>query len=141
MTYHFASRDDLVFAAFERFVEQSFSPFAATMSDPSEEDPGERLVRIVMTEDVHRNRLLLAELYVLSFREERYANLSRQWMRRAREILATYTDPATAGILDAVQEGLSLHRWFLPDDITEGLVRKAITALMPPAGSHPADAT
>jgi len=51
------------------------------------------------------------------------------------------TDPATASVLEAVQEGLSLHRWFLPDDITEDLVRQAIAALMPPAGSHPANTT
>ena len=52
-----------------------------------------------------------------------------------------HTDPATVNILDAVQEGLSLPPWFLLDDITEGLVRQAIAALMSPAGSHPANTT
>jgi TetR/AcrR family transcriptional regulator, regulator of biofilm formation and stress response len=136
MTYHFASRDDLLFAAFQRFVEDSLSPFAAAMSDGSEKDPRERLVQIVITEDGHRNRLLLAELYVLAYRDERYADLTKQWMRQARAAIAPHTDAAIANVLDAVQEGLTLHRWFLPDEITEQVVRRTITTLMPPFGTR-----
>jgi hypothetical protein len=62
-------------------------------------------------------------------------------MRRTHESIPMHTDPATVNILDAVQEGLSLPPWFLLDDITEGLVRQAIAALMSPAGSHPANTT
>jgi len=141
MTYHFPSRGDLLFAAFSRFADVAFTPLDDAMADP-DEDPREQLVRIVLTDEGLRDRILLAELYVLSFREERYAELSRDWMRRARDaisprvssvISASGVSPA---VLDAVQEGLGLHRYFLPEEYPESVVRATFDALIPAAETH-----
>ena len=141
MTYHFPSRGDLLFAAFSRFADVAFTPLDDAMADP-DEDPREQLVRIVLTDEGLRDRILLAELYVLSFREERYAELSRDWMRRARDaisprvssvISASGVSPA---VLDAVQEGLGLHRYFLPEEYPESVVRATFDALIPAADTH-----
>ena len=141
MTYHFPSRGDLLFAAFSRFAAVAFTPLDDAMADP-DEDPREQLVRIVLTDEGLRDRILLAELYVLSFREERYAELSRDWMRRARDaisprvssvISASGVSPA---VLDAVQEGLGLHRYFLPEEYPESVVRATFDALIPAAETH-----
>ena len=141
MTYHFPSRGDLLFAAFSRFADAAFTPLDETMADP-DADPRELLVRIVLTDEGLRDRVLLAELYVLSFREERYAELTRDWMRRARDaisprvssvISASGVSPA---VLDAVQEGLGLHRYFLPEEYPESVVRATFDALIPAAETH-----
>jgi len=82
MTYHFPTREDLIFAAFERFANESFSSLVDVMADAvSDTDPRERLVRMIVADshDRKRDRVLLAELYVLGFRHERYAELMRQW--------------------------------------------------------------
>jgi len=141
MTYHFPSRGDLLFAAFSRFADVAFTPLDETMADP-DEDPREQLVRIVLTDEGLRDRVLLAELYVLSFREERYAELTRDWMRRARDAISprvtgangtSSVSPVSPAVLDAVQEGLGLHRYFLPEEYPEALVRATFDALIPAA--------
>jgi DNA-binding transcriptional regulator YbjK len=137
MTYYFPSRDDLVFTAFERFADDLFSPLDQSMTDVRpEEDPRERLVQMVVADDRDRRRdmVLLAELYVLAFRQERYAELMRQWMRRARAAIARYLPSASAPVIDAVQEGLGLHRSLLPEDYTEDVVRRTLHALIPGPG-------
>lgn len=138
MTYHFPSRGDLLFAAFSRFADVAFSPLDTTMADPAE-DPREQLVRIVLTDEGLRDRILLAELYVLSFREERYAELTRDWMRRARGAISPRVTGVSPAVLDAVQEGLGLHRYFLPEEYSEDVVRATFDALIPAAeGGAPA---
>ena len=105
------------------------------MADP-DEDPREQLVRIVLTDDGLRDRVLLAELYVLSFREERYAELTRDWMRRARDAISPRVSGVSGvspAVLDAVQEGLGLHRYFLPEEYPEDVVRATFDALIPTA--------
>ena len=135
MTYHFPSRGDLLFAAFSRFADAAFTPLDETMADP-DADPREQLVRIVLTDEGLRDRVLLAELYVLSFREERYAELTRDWMRRARDAISPRVSGVrgvSPAVLDAVQEGLGLHRYFLPEEYPEDVVRATFDALIPAA--------
>jgi TetR/AcrR family transcriptional regulator, regulator of biofilm formation and stress response len=134
MTYHFPSRDDLVLAAFERFTDDLFSPLDTSTTGPdADEDPRERLVRMVIADDRDRQRdmVLLAELYVLAFREEHYAELMRQWMRRARAAITRHLPGVSAPVIDAVQEGLGLHRSLMPEDYTEDVVRRTLHALIP----------
>jgi TetR/AcrR family transcriptional regulator, regulator of biofilm formation and stress response len=55
--------------------------------------------------DRKRDMVLLAELYVLAIRDERYAELMRRWMRR----------------------------YFLPQEFTEDVVRRTLYDLIPDA--------
>jgi len=81
MTYHFPTRQDLIFAAFERFANKSFCCLDDVAGDAvSDTDPRERLVWMIVADshDRKREKVLLAEPYVLAFRDERYAELMRQ---------------------------------------------------------------
>jgi DNA-binding transcriptional regulator YbjK len=132
MTYHFPSRDDLVFAAFERFANDSFSSLDDAVADSAPDaDVRERLVRMIVadTRGRQRDRVLLAELYVLAFRDERYAELMRRWMRRAKTAIERQVDGVSGHVIDAVQEGLTLQRYFLPEEFSEDIVRSALLAL------------
>lgn len=137
MTYHFPSREDLVFAAFERFANDGFSSLDDAMADAaSNADPRERLVRMIVTDshDRQRDRVLLAEMCVLAFRDERYAELMRQWMRRAKDAIERQIGGVSGHVVDAVQEGLTLQRYFLPEDFSEDVVRTTLCALLPSDG-------
>ena len=134
MTYHFPGREELIFAAFERFADELFSPLDQSMTDLAPgEDPRERLVQMVVAADRDRQRdmVLLAELYVLAFRQERYAELMRRWMHRARAAISRHLPSASAPVIDAVQEGLAWQRALLPEDYPADVVRRALHALVP----------
>ena len=137
MTYHFPSREDLIFAAFERFADETFSPLDRAMRT-ADGDPREALAQLVIQDDVEpRTKILLAELYVLAFRHPRYADLLRQWMGRSRDAIARRIDGVNPRVLDAVQEGLGLQRWLLPDELTDADVRDVFDALIPATPTPP----
>ena len=137
MTYHFPSREDLIFAAFERFADETFSPLDRAMA-ASDGDPVEALTRLVVRDDGDvRTQVLLAELYVLAFRQERYADLLRQWMRRSSAVIARRVVGVSPRAIDAVQEGLGLQRWLAPDEVTEDVVRDVFRALIPDPETPP----
>ena len=137
MTYHFPSREDLIFAAFERFADETFSPLDRAMA-ASDGDPVEALTRLVVRDDGEvRTQVLLAELYVLAFRQERYADLLRQWMRRSSTVIARRIVGVSPRAIDAVQEGLGLQRWLAPDEVTEDVVRDVFRALIPDPETPP----
>ncbi len=137
MTYHFPTREDLVFAAFERFADESFSPLDRAMRT-ADGDPREALAQLVIQDDVEpRTKILLAELYVLAFRHPRYADLLRQWMGRSRDAIARRIDGVNPRVLDAVQEGLGLQRWLLPDELTDDDIRQVFHALIPAPHTPP----
>ena len=134
MTYHFPNRDDLIFIAFERFANDLFSPLDESMGDLEPgEDPRDRLVRMIVTDsrDRRRDMVLLAELYVLAIRDERYADLMRQWMRRAKDAISRHIHGVSGHVIDAVQEGIGLQRYFLPQEFTEDVVRRTLHDLIP----------
>ncbi|MFD4604226.1 TetR/AcrR family transcriptional regulator [Streptomyces sp. NPDC058464] len=136
MTYHFPNRDDLIFTAFERFANDLFSPLDESMGDLEPgEDPRERLVQMIVADsrDRRRDMVLLAELYVLAIRDERYAELMRQWMRRAKDAISRHIHGVSGHVIDAVQEGIGLQRYFLPQEFTEDVVRRTFHDLTPKA--------
>jgi DNA-binding transcriptional regulator YbjK len=130
MTYHFASRDAMVFAAFERFADESF----AVLDQATQVEEGkvlDRLTRLVLTADQRpHERVLVAELYVLAYRDHRYAELMRSWMRRASGAIARSAPGSAARAVDAVQEGLTLQRQLVPEEIDEALVRMTLRAAL-----------
>ena len=137
MTYHFPSREDLIFAAFERFADETFSPLDRAMRT-ADGDPREALAQLVIQDDVEpRTKILLAELYVLAFRHPRYADLMRQWMGRSRDAIARRIDGVNPRVLDAVQEGLGLQRWLQPDQLTDDDIRHVFQALIPATPTPP----
>ncbi len=130
MTYYFASKDELLHAAFERFAHESFAHMDAA-TDVAAPDLVDRLTELVLAEadGRPRDRLLLAEMYVLSYRDERYAELTREWMRRARGAISRVVGDRRARALDVVQEGLTLQRHFLPDEVDATLVHDTLRSV------------
>lgn len=67
----------------------------------------------IILEDVfgdRRDLVLTHELYTLASREAAFRDITTGWMSRSRAALEQHFDPETARLLDALIEGLTIHR-------------------------------
>lgn len=112
MTYHFASLDDLVMRAFEQHVDKLASRFERRLAAAGSVD--EVLVALAdsVTVDLagDGDLALTFELYGAAVRHPGVRALTQAWMSRAERALLQHVDGPTARMLDAVLEGLMVHR-------------------------------
>ncbi|MBQ3359698.1 MAG: TetR family transcriptional regulator [Microbacterium sp.] len=118
MTYYFDGIDDLLREAFTRFgteISERFEKRMAAASDPAEARAAvvELILRDVFGDA--RELVLSHEIYTLAARDPAYRAITTAWMARSRVALERHFDPQTARMLDALIEGLSIHR-ALDDD-------------------------
>ncbi|MFF3349627.1 TetR/AcrR family transcriptional regulator [Streptomyces sp. NPDC002779] len=136
MTYHFSGMDDLLREAFGRFADHVVAVFDAHLTAPD----GPEQARAAVTDLVHalsegtrRDLVLTQELYTLAARRPAYRELTDTWMRRSRVHLEKHFDPDTARQLDALIEGLILHRALSRDPHDRALTADAITRITTPS--------
>ena len=113
ITYHFTDVDELLRAAFERFTHRVSGRFEEYMARAVGADEARQAVVDLITVDVlvdPRELVLTHELYTLAARDPGYRRLTHEWMARSRRSLERHFDPATARLLDALIEGLTIHR-------------------------------
>ena len=113
MTYHFTSMDELLREAFDRFARTVSDRFEQRMMEAIDSAAAERAVVALITDDVFgssRDLVLSHELYTLAAREPAFRDITNAWMSRSRAALEQHFDPLTALLLDALIEGLTIHR-------------------------------
>jgi DNA-binding transcriptional regulator YbjK len=113
MTYHFTGMDELLREAFDRFARTVSDRFEQRMSEADNPAAAERAVVTLINEDVYgsaRDLVLSYELYTLAAREPAFRDITNAWMSRSRAALEQHFDPLTALLLDALIEGLTIHR-------------------------------
>lgn len=143
MTYHFSGMDDLIREALNRFAHDVSDRFERRMSSTSGPQEAARAVLAIITEDTlpdARELVLTQELYTLAARNPSYRDITDAWMARSRAALERHFDPATARLLDALIEGLSLHRALASEPGDDAVVAEAIRRITSGAGGatgHP----
>jgi TetR/AcrR family transcriptional regulator, regulator of biofilm formation and stress response len=113
VTYHFATMDALLREAFTSFSEVVSDRFVARMAEAGDRAAAiESIVELIEFDVlVDPGELVLThELYTLAAHDPGYRSLTNAWMARSRSALEAHFDPATARILDALIEGLTIHR-------------------------------
>lgn len=113
MTYYFDGMDELLHEAFTRFATTVSERFEQRMRAAPDAEAAREAVVALIVEDVlgdTRELVLTHELYTLAARDVRYRTLTAAWMGRSRAALEHHFDPETARLLDALIEGLSIHR-------------------------------
>jgi DNA-binding transcriptional regulator YbjK len=113
MTYHFAGMNELLHEAFSRFAHTVSNQFQQRMAAASDAETAKQALAEHITSDLltdQRDLVLTHELYTLAARDPAYRDITNAWMGRSRHILEQHFDPTTARILDALVEGLSIHR-------------------------------
>ena len=113
MTYHFTDMDELLREAFTRFADTMAVRFEERMRAVDGVDEAMAAVAATIHGDVFdtpAHLVLTHELYTLAAREPTYRSVTRDWMRRSRAALERHFEPVTARQLDALIEGLTIHR-------------------------------
>lgn len=133
MTYHFTGIDEVMREAFTRFADSVATRFEARLREADSRDEAEAAVVAIITEDLldsQRNLVLTQELYTIAARDPSYRVLTNRWMARSRAALGAHFDPETSRMLDALIEGLSLHRALdtVPQD--PGVVTRAVARIV-----------
>jgi TetR/AcrR family transcriptional regulator, regulator of biofilm formation and stress response len=113
MTYHFTGMDNLLHEAFSRFAHEASDQFEDQLAAAPDVEGAKASVVAAITDVVladQRDLVLTHELYTLAAREPSYRDITNAWMARSRRTLERFFDPTTARILDALIEGLTIHR-------------------------------
>lgn len=113
MTYYFDGMGDLLHASFTRFATTISDRFERRMATVESEDAAKAAVIAIILDDVfgdNRELVLSHELYTLAARDPAYRSITSAWMQRSRDALEHHFDPETARMLDALIEGLTIHR-------------------------------
>jgi TetR/AcrR family transcriptional regulator, regulator of biofilm formation and stress response len=129
MTYHFSGMNDLLHEAFSRFAGTASEQFEERMAAASDTHTAKQAIADAITHVVlkrQRDLVLTHELYTLAARDPAYRDITNAWMTRSRRTLEQYFDPATARILDALVEGLSIHRALDNEPQDEAIVTAAV---------------
>lgn len=134
ITYHFASLDDLRAQAFTRLAHRLTQAYAAHFTEVRTR---EDLVDAI-TDLVHQAAgadldewAVTYELYLAALRDSALRSITEGWMRASRSVLERYVDADTARSLDALIEGLVMHRMLSTApgsrEQTREAVRRAVT--------------
>lgn len=136
MTYHFAGMDELLHAAFTRFSTSVSDQFLRRMEAAIDFSSAKAAVVEIITSDVFdtsRHLVLTQELYTLAAREPSYRELTAAWMKRSRSALELWFTPETSRQLDAMIEGLTIHRALDSEPYETSEVARAIDRIVAPA--------
>ncbi len=128
-TYHFASIDELLAAAFTVHAEQVAQALEERMrAAPDAAAALEALAEHLSSDLLGKDRTLVlaVELYVAAARRPALRTVTQGWMERSRRALELHFDPVTARELDALVEGLVLHQFLSTDPMTPEQVRHAL---------------
>jgi TetR/AcrR family transcriptional regulator, regulator of biofilm formation and stress response len=129
MTYHFTGMHDLLHEAFSRFAQTASEQFEERIEAAHDIDTAKQALADAITQVVlsnQRDLVLTHELYTLAARDPSYRDITNDWMTRSRRTLELYFDPTTARILDALVEGLSIHRALDNEPQDKALVTAAV---------------
>ncbi|GJD62917.1 TetR/AcrR family transcriptional regulator [Methylobacterium frigidaeris] len=113
MTYHFASLDDLLTEAFTLLADTVAARFTERLAAAgTRAEACEAVVDLVVDDSwaTPRNLLLSYELYAYAARVPALRGVMQGWMGKSRAALEQHFAPGTARALDAMIEGLSIHR-------------------------------
>lgn len=133
MTYHFSGIDELLHEAFSRFAQTVIDRFDARMAQATSPDEAVDAVVALITDEVatdQRDLVLTHELYTLAAREPRYRALTNAWMASSRAALERHVDPVTARMLDALIEGLTIHRALDTEPHNTATIRTAVQRIV-----------
>ncbi|MEU3794309.1 TetR family transcriptional regulator [Streptomyces fructofermentans] len=137
MTYHFNGMDEVLREAFRLFSDHVVAVFDTHLAPATDADRAREAVADLvhaLSDGSRRDLVLAQELYTLAARQPAYRDLTQQWMARSRLHLEKHFDPDTAHQLDALIEGLTLHRALSTHPHDRALTLDAVTRVTTPSG-------
>ena len=127
----FDGMHDLLHQAFDQFARASVLKFAARMQSASTVDEACDAIALSIERDMLGNQRDLninLEFYTLAARDLSFRDISDRWMSATQKVMGRFFDSETTVLLDAMIEGLTLHRALAgnprnPQSIRDGIRR------------------
>ena len=140
LTYHFTSLEDLRAQAFFRLSQRVSTAYEAHFQGVRTTLELVEAVTDLVHDAVGADAVEWAatyELYVAALRDPALREVTETWMRTSRTVLERFVDPETARGLDALIEGLIMHRMLSTAPAsrvqTRAAISRALTSLPAPA--------
>jgi DNA-binding transcriptional regulator YbjK len=135
LTYHFSGLDDLRAQAFRRLAERLAAAYAEHFADVRDTaelvDAVTRLVEHAAGAG-SEEWAATYELYLAALRDPALRAVTESWMRTNRAVLERFVRPTTARGLDALIEGLIMHRMLSTAPMPAEDVRAAVVRAVAP---------
>jgi TetR/AcrR family transcriptional regulator, regulator of biofilm formation and stress response len=135
LTYHFTGLDDLRAQAFALHAERMAVIYEAHFAGVgSREDVVEAVTDLVHGDAGADDRdwAVAYELYLAALRDPRLRTVTESWMRRSRSVLERFVDPTTARGVDALIEGLVMHKVLSTGPVSREQTREIIARAVRP---------
>lgn len=113
VSYYFNSMESLLLASFSRLATDVSAVFASRIEQAKNADEAcYAVVDIIFGEATSSARTLLLsyELYGFASRHPDMTSVMNTWMRKSRSALSRHFSPAAAVAIDALIEGMTIHR-------------------------------
>jgi TetR/AcrR family transcriptional regulator, regulator of biofilm formation and stress response len=113
LTYHFTSLEDLRCQAFRRHAERMSVIYEAHFRGVRSREQLVEAVTDLIDGDAGASTpdwAIAYELYLAALREPALREVTEAWMRTSRAVLERFVDPTTARGIDALIEGLVMHK-------------------------------
>jgi DNA-binding transcriptional regulator YbjK len=140
LTYHFAGLDDLRAQAFRRFAGRMAAVYAAHFDAVETHEQFVEAVTDLIAGDAGadaREWTIAYELYLAALRDPALREVTETWMRASRAVLERHVDPVTARGVDALVEGLAMHKMLSISPLPREQIRDVVARA---AGGPPARA-
>lgn len=134
MTYYFSGIHDLLMEAFTRFTDQAVADYREQFIDCTTLEQARSAIVRILTDSSYmdpRNIIIGSELYSQSTHDPRFRPILLAWIHRCRDAFRIYFDEPTTFILDAMVEGVSMHRSLEQDIHSAELIASAVELLTP----------
>ncbi|WP_240539217.1 hypothetical protein [Bifidobacterium sp. SO1] len=125
---------DLLHQAFDQYAQQCIDRFAARMAVATDADEAcAAITEHIAGADLlgsQRELNINLEFYTLAAREPSYRDIAERWMAASRAQIERFFDPATAMLIDALIEGLTLHRALGTTPIDPRLIAEGVRRMV-----------
>ncbi len=135
LTYHFASLEDLRAHAFRRHAQHMSAAYEAHFDGVRTHaqlvDAVTDLVHGDAGADAH-DWAVAYELYLAALRDPALRTITESWMRTSRAVLERFVDPTTARGVDALIEGLVMHKTLSTAPVRRAETRSIVGRVLAP---------
>ncbi|WP_432834189.1 TetR/AcrR family transcriptional regulator [Dactylosporangium sp. CA-092794] len=136
LTYHFTSLEDLREQAFRRHAQRMSVIYEAHFHDVRTREELVAAVTDLIDGDAGADDTdwtIAYELYLAALREPALREVTEAWMRTSRSVLERYVDPTTARGVDALIEGLVMHKTLSTGTVSRQDIRAIVDRAIGPA--------
>ena len=136
LTYHFASLDDLRAQAWERLSERMSARYEARFADVRSRADLVDAVTSLVHDDAGGDAddwAVSYSLYLAALRDPSLRDITERWMRSSRAVLERFVDPVTARGVDALVEGLVMHKILSTAQVARADTRAIVDRAVGPA--------